>query len=89
MSDAIKEFLESTSLDEKLVQYSIKNHWEELAGERISSHTRNVFFTKEGNLVIEFDSDAARYEATFIQSELMEKINRYAGKNIVKQIIFR
>lgn len=89
IGDAIKEFLKEHSLDDKLLQYAIRNRWEELTGKRISVYTKNLYFTKEGNLIIEFKSDAARYEATFVKSELKEKLNAFAGKELIKEIILK
>ncbi|MCX8079631.1 MAG: DUF721 domain-containing protein [Bacteroidia bacterium] len=89
LGDAIQEFLKEYALDDKLMQYSIKNHWDELVGKRIAKHTAQIYFTKEGNLVIEFTSDAARHEASYLKTEIREKLNRYAGKELIKEVILR
>jgi hypothetical protein len=89
LGDAIQSFLETMSLDEKLLQFSIRNHWDELSGERISRHTRRIEFKKDGIMIVEFDSDAARNEALYVKTELMNRLNEYAGKNYIKDIIFQ
>ncbi len=89
LGEAVKEFLKEHSLDDKLLQHAIRNRWEELTGKRISVYTKNIYFTKDGHLIIEFISDAARHEASFIKSELREKLNAFAGKELIKEIILK
>ena len=62
--------------------------WEEIAGEKVASHTRAVRF-QQGTLVIEVDNPSWMNELSYIKHHLIEEINKQLEKPVVKGIIFR
>lgn len=89
LGDAIKAFLKSNSLDEKLLETEIYARWEELVGQAINNRTTKVKLN-DGVLSVYVTSSVLRNELSIRKSELLERINqRLMGKTIIKDLQFR
>ena len=89
LGDAIKAFLKSNSLEEKLLETEIYARWEELAGQAINNRTNKVKLS-DGVLSVYVSSSVLRNELSLRKTELLERINqRLMGKTTIKDLQFR
>lgn len=64
------------------------NSWAEIVGESISSHCLPSI-VKKGRLYVEVDSPVWRHQLNFMKNEIIKKLNKSAGKEVIKEIIFK
>jgi predicted nucleic acid-binding Zn ribbon protein len=85
LKDAIEKFLKDFNLDEKLNETRLLGSWEKVAGKLIARHTQEIF-VRDQVLYIKADSAALKQELTYMRSKLMEKLNKTAGQDVIKDI---
>jgi len=75
-------------MEAKLLEWRLRRHWSEIAGEQIASHTRpdQIRFKK---LYLIVENSVWLQQLTFLKPTLLEKINREAGSQLVSDIILR
>lgn len=75
-------------MEAKLLEWRLRRHWSEIAGEQIASHTRpdQIRFKK---LYLIVENSVWLQQLTFLKPALLEKINEAAGSQLVSDIIFR
>ena len=87
LKDAIAKFLKDYRLEEKLNETALIGSWEKVAGKLIARHTKEIF-VKDRILYIKVDSPALRQELAFMQSKLLDKLNKAAGLEVITEIRF-
>jgi predicted nucleic acid-binding Zn ribbon protein len=87
LKDAILAFLKENNLESKLNETRILNSWEEVAGKLISRHTNHMHI-KDRTLFVKVDSAALREELTYQRSNLVKKMNKFAGIEAIDDIKF-
>jgi predicted nucleic acid-binding Zn ribbon protein len=85
LKDAIEKFLKDFHLEEKLNETRLLGSWEKVAGKLIARHTKEIF-VKDQVLYIKADSAALKQELTYMRTKLMEKLNKSAGIEVIKDI---
>lgn len=89
MSEALSDFFDSNSpLKRKLAEHRAVRAWYELLGEGVANYTRNAYFSR-GVLYVQLSSSVLRAELLMSKQGLIEKINAYAGMNIISDIVLR
>ncbi len=85
VGDVLAELLHQYGLAERVKEFDAVNCWAEVAGEQIASHTqaRDV---RDGALIVEVENSAWRNELYYLKAELIEKINKKIGKNLIHDI---
>ena len=75
-------------MEAKLLEWRLRRHWPEIAGEQIASHTRpdQIRFKK---LYLIVENSVWLQQLTFLKPTLLEKINQEAGSQFVSDIILR
>lgn len=89
IGEVLHQFLKENRLDQKIIQQSIIDSWELIAGKMIKNHTKNLFFKAADHLYIELDSDVIRHEVFMRKSEIISAINTFACAEIVKNLIIK
>lgn len=84
MDDYIKEM----NLGGKLKEVGVINSWEEVVGKAISSRTTKIYF-KDHKLFVHLNSSVVKSELLMLREALKDKLNKKAGSEVVKDIIFR
>jgi predicted nucleic acid-binding Zn ribbon protein len=87
LKDVILEFLRKYRLEQHLEETRLAGDWEKVAGKLIASHTGNVR-VRDGVLFVRVDSAALRQELQYRKEKLIGLLNKQAGKNLVKDIVF-
>ncbi len=67
--------------------YDISDCWKEVTGEKIASISKFVKFEKS-TLYIKVENSVWKAELFYMKQELITRINKKNGKNILKDIIF-
>ena len=61
--------------------------WTDVVGPRVSHHTRAVGF-RDGTLRVEVEGSAWMQELGFLKRDLMARINRHLGAELVREVRF-
>jgi predicted nucleic acid-binding Zn ribbon protein len=83
---AIDQFLKQNRLDKKIDSSTLQTCWKEIAGEMIHKHTTRLFL-KDQKMFLQVDSSALKNELHFLQSQLINNINQYFKKELVKELV--
>lgn len=86
LKDAIEQMLEVYRIKDKFLEENIKYHWEEIVGKMIAARTQEVYI-KNQKLFLKVDSSVLRQELMMMRSNLVDKINEAAGKQIVTDVV--
>lgn len=75
-------------MEAKLMEWRLRRHWLEIAGEQIAAHTRpdQIRFKK---LYLIVGNSVWLQQLMFLKPTLLEKINEAAGSQLVSDIMFR
>jgi predicted nucleic acid-binding Zn ribbon protein len=89
LSEVLSDFFDSNSpLKKKLAEHRAVKGWYELLGEGVAKYTRNAYFSR-GVLYVQLSSSVLRAELLMNKQGLVEKINEYAGMNVIRDIVLR
>src|SRR5436309_16138294 len=75
-------------MEAKLLEWRLRRHWHEIAGDQIASHTRpdQIRFKK---LYLTVENSVSLQQITFLKPALLEKINETPSSQLISDIIFR
>ncbi len=81
LTDALAHF----GLDAKARNYEVLTQWAEIVGEQVaqSTHAEKL---ERGVLTVRVTNSVWRYELTLRSSEIMKKIAKRCGNDVVKEI---
>ncbi len=89
LSEVLSDFFDSNSpLKMKLAEHRAVKGWYEVLGEGVAQYTRSAYFSR-GVLHIQLSSSVLRAELLMNKQGLVEKINEYAGINVIRDIVLR
>ncbi|MGQ9620744.1 MAG: DUF721 domain-containing protein [Bacteroidales bacterium] len=88
LAEAIKDYINEMKIGGKLMEISIIDSWEKIAGKAIASRTSKVTI-KDGVLTVYLRSSVLKNELMMIREVLREKINLEAGSEVIKEIIIK
>ncbi|MBP7679360.1 MAG: DUF721 domain-containing protein [Bacteroidales bacterium] len=87
LGDVIREIIETYRLEGKLNEIKILHSWENVVGNMIARHTKNLYI-RNNKLIVKVDSPALKNELTYSSSLILEKLNAEAGCKVVDEIVF-
>jgi predicted nucleic acid-binding Zn ribbon protein len=88
IKQVINELLNAYKLNGKIDELKIWNNWPEIVGTVIAKNT-NKLQLKGNTLYIYVESAPLKNELTFHRSVILQKINTFFGKQIVKEILIK
>ena len=88
IKEALDNLLKVYKLDDKMAERKLIQSWDELMGKMISKHTKDISIRNK-QLFVTVDSAALRNELVMAKSTIIKTMNTYAGKELIKEIIFR
>jgi hypothetical protein len=88
LGDIVTRLMKAYQLDDKLLEVEVLSKWEEMMGKAVASRTRSISI-KEKKLILELDSSVMREELLFGKNIIIERINKYAEKQIVTDVYFK
>jgi len=87
LGEVLKELIDTYHLEGKLNEVKVIHSWENVVGEMIARHTKDLYI-KKGKLFVKIDSPALKNELIYSSSTIVEKLNIEAGCKVVQEIIF-
>jgi predicted nucleic acid-binding Zn ribbon protein len=87
LGEVIKELIETYRLEGKLSEVRVVHAWEKVVGAMIARHTKDIYISK-GKLFVKLDSPALKNELLYSSSQIIENLNKEAGGEVVKEIVF-
>lgn len=88
LAEAIQDYIKEMKLEKGLSEIGLINSWEEIVGKAIASRTSKIYI-KDQVLYVHLKSSVVRNELLMLRQVLVEKLNNKAGKEIIKDIVFR
>lgn len=88
LGQIIEQALRNRKLWRRYQQYLIIDQWDRLVGKEIAAVTSARYMQRDVLRVLVSDSTWA-YHLTLLKPQLIEKLNRYAGENLVQDIYFQ
>jgi len=85
---ALEKFLKEKKWSKKIKGYQIINNWENLAGKEIAQSSQPIKI-QDKCLFLAVKSNVWANELNLRKGELIEKINRKAGEEIISNILFK
>jgi predicted nucleic acid-binding Zn ribbon protein len=88
LKDIMEELFRAFGWTEKMDGVKIVNCWDKVVGGIIAKHTTKIFVNSK-KLYVSVDSAALSHELYMQRSELVKKLNKAAGKEIIKDLIIK
>lgn len=86
LGDAIREFLHSYHLEDKLNETRAIQSWEKVVGPMVAKHTHGLYI-RNRILFVKVDSAALRQELLFSRSKLVAALNEEVKSNVIEDIV--
>lgn len=88
ISGILVKLMKQYGLEGKMLEYTIADKWEQIAGNIIAAHSRpdGIRYRK---LYIIVDSNAWIQELSFYKTDLVTRVNNYFGKQIINDVFFK
>ncbi|MCE3296264.1 MAG: hypothetical protein K0R65_1978 [Crocinitomicaceae bacterium] len=87
LGDAITQIMKAYRLDGKLKEIEILSKWDELMGRAVSLRTKNIRIQNK-ILYLELDSSVMRDELLNGKSIIIQRINKEAGFEMIRDVWF-
>ena len=88
VSKILDKLIRQYGLEGKMNEYMLADKWESVVGTIIASHSypAGIHYKK---LYIIVDSPVWLQEISFYKEDLIDKVNKYFGKNIIKEVYLK
>ena len=87
LGEVIKSLLHEFSLNRKLNEVRLLQHWEKVVGKVITKHTINLNI-KNRILFVKLDSPSLKQELMYARSKIKDALNEAVGENVIDEIVF-
>ncbi len=87
LKNVLMQYLKVIGADKKLKEIRLKNNWEEIMGKSIALKTEKIYINK-GTFFIKISSSVLKYELAMMKHAVIDKLNKTAGENLIKNIKF-
>ena len=88
LGDAISQIFKEEKLDEKYSIFAIRNGWESIVGKTVAKHTTQINYA-QGILFVSIDSPIVRNETSYVKETIIESVNKFVGKRLIKELILK
>ncbi|MCF8424709.1 MAG: DUF721 domain-containing protein [Bacteroidia bacterium] len=88
LGDAISQIFKEEKLDEKYSIFAIRNGWEGIVGKIVAKHTTQINYA-QGILFVSIDSPIIRNETAYVKETIIEKVNKFVGKRLIKELVLK
>jgi len=88
ISSVINSLSMSLGFEQKMVESSIQQRWEEIMGEKIANHTipGQIRYKK---LYIHVDNPVWMHQLLFLKDEILNRVNCTIGREIINEVRFK
>ena len=88
LGEVIRELLKLYQLEDKLDEVKLMHSWEEVVGEMIARHTKDLYI-KRDTLYVILDSPALKNELSYSRSQIKDSLNEVVGREVIAEVVFR
>lgn len=88
LGEAIREFLKTHRLEEKITETRALTAWEKIMGKHITRYTRKISL-KNKVLTVYLSSSVLRSELSHGKTKIREMLNKEVGEGAINDIEFR
>lgn len=88
LSEVITHLMRNPKLEHKLEKLDVLEIWEDLLGKNLKKYIQDSSVRKDV-LEVRLKSSTLRNELSYQKSDIIKKINKRLGKNLLKDIILR
>lgn len=88
LSEILGDSLKNLQIEGKIHETRILDAWAEVVGPILAAHTGNKYVSRR-ILYVQMDTPIVRSELQMMRQSLVEKLNKAAGAETIKDIIFR
>ncbi len=85
---AIKEFLQTYHLEEKVNEQRLVNAWSGVLGKLVSNHTRRLYI-RNRILYVEIDSSALRNELDYSREKIITALNKEVKAEVITDLVLK
>jgi len=83
----LQRVVRQLGIEREMLGWRAAKEWPGIVGLRIARHTRCVGF-RDGTLRVEAESSAWMHELGYLERDLVHKINRHLGDELVREVKF-
>ena len=87
ISGVLSRALRRVGLEHDLQGWRAVDEWARIVGPRVARHTRAVAF-RGGTLRVEVEGSAWMHELGFLKRDLIQRVNRHLGAELVRDLRF-
>lgn len=88
MADALKEFVETNSLEKGLNAINVEDAWKSMMGNGVNNYTMAIQL-KGDSLYVQLSSSVLREELSYGKQKIINMLNQKLGKELIKKLILR
>ena len=88
LGDAIRDFLHSYHLEDKLNETRVIQTWGKIVGPMVEKHTHGLYI-RNRNLFVKVDSAALRQELSFARTRLVGALNEAVKADVIEDIVLK
>lgn len=88
LKQLLDNMLDKYKLTDKLDEVDLESHWEDLMGSMIHKHTLQLTVQNK-KLYIKLDSPVLRQELIYGKTLIIQKVNEFAKKELITDVVFR
>lgn len=88
LKEAIREFLSTYRLDDKLLEKQVIQSWPEVMGKMISNHTKDLYI-RNRVLYVKVDSAPLRSELSFAREKICKAMNKAVKSDVINDVVIR
>ncbi len=86
IGDLLRQFLRQQGLESPLNEYRLIQGWTHVMGPIVSRYTRNLAIRNQ-TLYVQLSSPVLRQELMMQRRELVERLNAYAGAQVICDLV--
>ena len=88
LGDAIRDFLHSYHLEDKLNEAKVISSWGKIVGPLVEKHTHGLYIRNK-ILFVKVDSSALRQELSFSRTKIVSSLNNEVKVNVIEDIVLQ
>ncbi|MGB1102584.1 MAG: DUF721 domain-containing protein [Crocinitomicaceae bacterium] len=88
MREALDHYFKALGMDEKMIETGVLFKWEEIMGKSVAARTKAIYI-KDKVLYLSINSSVVREELSQKKSEIIDKLNACANREIVNKIYLK
>jgi predicted nucleic acid-binding Zn ribbon protein len=88
LGDAIREFLHSYHLEDKLNETKVIQSWGKVVGPMVEKHTHGLYI-RNRILFVKVESAALRQELSYSRSKIIAALNKEVKSEVIEDLVLR